>query len=112
MRRLTLLALLAFACGAVPAQAQTLSLGYHSGDTFKYSFHSTTKQTIVASGVSLPADVDISANDAVKVVSVDSAGAASIAVAARHFASNGTTGGVSTTTTGIPHIARSRKVGA
>ncbi len=112
MRRLTLLALLAFACGAVPAQAQTLSLGYHSGDTFKYSFHSTTKQTIVASGVSLPADVDISANEAVKVVSVDSAGSADIALTLGNFAIKSTTGGVSNTTTGIPDMTVDLKVGA
>ncbi len=96
MKRFALVAVLAIACGAVPAQAQTLALGYHTGDAYKYSFHSTTKQTIVAASVSLPADFDMSANEAVKVVSVDS----------------GTTGGVTNTTTGIPVTTMNLKVAA
>ncbi len=112
MKRFALVAVLAIACGAVPAQAQTLALGYHTGDAYKYSFHSTTKQTIVAASVSLPADFDMSANEAVKVVSVDSAGAADLALTLSNFAINSTTGGVTNTTTGIPVTTMNLKVAA
>jgi hypothetical protein len=102
MKRLTLVALFAFACGAVPAQAQTLSLGYHSGDTYKYSFHSTTKQTMGTSGMTVPADIEMSATETVKVKSVDSSGTADLAIALGNFTVKSTTAGVTNTTTGIP----------
>jgi hypothetical protein len=112
MKRFTLVAVFAIACGAVPAQAQTLALGYHTGDAYRYSFHSTTKQTIEAAGVTLPADVDMSASEAVKVVSVDSAGAADLALTLSNFTIKSTTGGVSNTTTGIPDTTMNIKVAA
>ncbi|MFI5061785.1 MAG: hypothetical protein ACHP7F_10075 [Actinomycetales bacterium] len=101
MKRLALVALFAFACGAVPAQAQTLSLGYHSGDTYKYSFHSTTKQTLGASGMTVPSEIDTSATETVKVKSVDSSGTADLAITVGNFNLKSTTGGVTNTTTGI-----------
>ncbi|MFI4978428.1 MAG: hypothetical protein ACHQC8_07140 [Solirubrobacterales bacterium] len=101
MKRLALVALFAFACGAVPAQAQTLSLGYHSGDTYKYSFHSTTKQTLGASGMTVPSEIDTSATETVKVKSVDSSGTADLAITLGNFNLKSTTGGVTNTTTGI-----------
>jgi hypothetical protein len=112
MKRFALVAVFAIACGAVPAQAQTLALGYHAGDAYKYTFHSTTKQTIVAAGVTLPADVDMSANEAVKVVSVDAAGAADLALTLSSFAIKSTTGGVSNTMTGVPDTTMDMKVAA
>jgi hypothetical protein len=100
MKRLTLLALFALACGAV--QAQALSLGYHAGDTYKYTYHSATKQTVVAAGVSLPADIELSANEAVSIKSVDSLGTADLAITLSNFAITSTTGGVTTTTPVLP----------
>jgi hypothetical protein len=76
VRRLVLVAFLAVACGAVPVQAKSLSLAFHSGDTYRYSFHSSTKQTIVAGGVTLPTDIEMTAGENVKVNSVDSTGMA------------------------------------
>jgi hypothetical protein len=102
MKRLTLVALFAFACGAVPAQAQTLSLGYHSGDTYKYSFHSTTKQTLGASGMAVPSQIDTSATETVKVKSVDSSGTADLAITLGNFNLKSATGSVTNTTTGLP----------
>jgi hypothetical protein len=103
MKRLSLLALFAFACGALPAQAQTLSLGYHSGDTFKYSFHSTTKQTIVAGGVTLPADIEMTATETVKIKSVDSSGTADLAITLSSFTVKSSTAGVTgPTSAGVP----------
>ena len=102
MKRLTLVALFAFACGAVPAQAQTLSLGYHTGDAYKYSFHSATKQTMGASGMTVPADIEISATETVKVKSVDSSGTADLAITLGNYNVKSTTAGVTNTTTGIP----------
>jgi hypothetical protein len=112
MKRLILVALFAFGCGAVPAQAQTLSLGYHSGDTFKYSFHSTTKQTMGASGMTVPADIEMTATETVKVKSVDSSGTADLAIALSSFNVKSTTAGVTNTTTGIPDTTLSVSVAA
>jgi hypothetical protein len=103
MRRLVLAAfLLVVACGAVPAQARALTLGFHSGDTYKYSFHSTTKQTISASGLTVPADIELTAGETVKVKSVSSAGVADLAIALSNVTVKSTTGTVKSTTTGIP----------
>jgi hypothetical protein len=112
MKGLTLLALFAFACGAVPAQAQTLSLGYHAGDTFKYSFHSTTKQTLGASGMTVPADIEMSATETIKVKSVDSSGTADLAVTLSNYDVKSTTAGVTNTTTGIPQTTLDISVAA
>jgi len=102
MKRLTLVALFAFACDAVPAQAQTLSLGYHSGDTFEYSFHSTSTQTMGTSGMTVPAGIEMSASETVKVKSVNSSGTADLAITLSNFNFKSTTAGVANTTTGIP----------
>ena len=99
MKRLALVALFAFACGAVPAQAQTLSLGYHTGDTYKYSFHSTNHQTISTSGMTIPADIEMSATETVKVVSVDSSGTADLGITLGNFNVKSPTAGVVTNTT-------------
>lgn len=102
MKRLILVALFAFACGAVPAQAQTLSLGYHSGDTFKYLFHSTIKQTLATSGMTVPADIEMSTTETVNVKSVDSSGTADLAITLGNYNVTSATAGVTSTTTGIP----------
>jgi hypothetical protein len=112
MKRLALVAVFAVGCGAITAQAQTLALGYHTGDTYNYSFHSTTTQTITAGSISLPADVEMSANEAVKVVSVDSAGTADLALTLSNFTIKSTAAGVSNTTTGLPGATNDLKVAA
>jgi hypothetical protein len=119
MRRLVLVAFLSVACGgatvacgAVPAQARTLSLAFHSGDTYKYSFHSTTKQTIVAIGTTIPTDIELTAGEAVKVNSVDSSGVADLTLTVSNFVIKSTTGGVTNTTTGMPATTMDVKVAA
>ncbi|MGA7913442.1 MAG: hypothetical protein WCC30_18090 [Candidatus Dormiibacterota bacterium] len=102
MRRLALVALVTLACGALPAHAQALSLAYQTGDTFKYTYHSTTRQTINAAGVTVPTNLDISTAESVTVKSVDSSGTADLSIALSNFTIKSTTGGVTkTTTTGI-----------
>lgn len=99
MRRLALVALVTLACGALPAHAQALSLAYKSGDIFKYSYHSTTAQTINAAGTTVHANLDMSTAESVTVKSVDSSGAADLSIALSNFTIKSTTGGVTTTTT-------------
>lgn len=101
MRRLALVALLTLACGALPAHAQTLSLAYKTGDTFKYAYHSTTRQTINTAGVTIPTNLDISTAESVTVKSVDSSGTADLSIALTNFTIKSTTSGVTNTTTGL-----------
>jgi hypothetical protein len=98
MKRLAVVALFAFACGAVPVQAQTLSLGYHTGDTYKYSFHSITKQTLVVSGKTVPEDIEISATEAVQVKSVDPSGTADLTITLGNFSFKSSAGVTSAST--------------
>jgi hypothetical protein len=112
MRRLTLVALFAMACGALPAHAQSLSLAYHPGDTFKYSFHSTAKQTMVSGGMTIPTEIEMSAGETFKVNSVDSSGVADLSLTLANFVIKSTTGGVSNTTSGIPDTSMDVKVAA
>ena len=112
MRRLVVVALLAVACGAVPVQAKSLSLAFHSGDSYKYAFHSTTKQTIGTSGMTIPTDIDLTAAETVKVNSVDSSGVADLTLTVSNFVSKGTAGGVTNTTNGMPAITTDVKVAA
>jgi len=112
VRRLVLVAFFAIACGAVPVQAKTLSLAYHSGDTYKYSFRSTTKQTIVAGGVTIPTDIELTAGEVLKVNSVDSTGVADLALTVSNFVFTSTTGGVTNTTTGMPATTMDVKIAA
>jgi hypothetical protein len=79
MRRLALVALVALACGS-SAQGQDLRLAYHTGDTYKYAIHSTANETIDAGIVTVPIQLDMSANQTVTVKSVDSSGTADISV--------------------------------
>lgn len=102
MRRIIAVALFAVACGSITVQAHTISLAFKAGDTYKYAFHSTSKQTISTSGVSVPADIDTKADEVVTVKSVDSSGTASLTVTLSNFKLTSTTGGVTNTTTGLP----------
>ena len=81
MRRLTAVSLLLLAaCGATTAQAQSLSLTYKSGDTYKYTIHSTANETIDAGAMTVPLKLDLTALETVKVNSVDSSGAADLSI--------------------------------
>ncbi|HKC19445.1 MAG TPA: hypothetical protein VKE27_07400 [Candidatus Dormibacteraeota bacterium] len=104
MKRLALLVFFFVAgCGSFAAQAQTISLAYKAGDTYKYSFHAVLKYTIAASGMSIPLDLDLSAKEAATVKSVDSDGTADMSVAISDLSvkisENGTTSTTNTTTT-------------
>lgn len=111
-RHLALIALVAVACGAAPAQAQTLSLAYRTGDSYKYSFHSTSKRTLVAGGVTIPTDIEITAAETVKVNSVDSAGVADLTLTLSNLTFKTTTAGISNTTSGMPDITTRTRVAA
>ncbi len=47
MRRLTLVALSAVACGAVPAHAQTVALAFHQGEVYKNSGNDQLERQLV-----------------------------------------------------------------
>ncbi len=105
MKRIALLgAIIALgACGSLgPAQPHTLSLAYKAGDTYKYRFHSSTKQTVTMSGESLPTQIDIAANESVKVNSVDGSGTADLSITFSDFTVKSVAAGVTNTTTGLP----------
>src|ERR1700694_4058942 len=112
VRRLVLAAFLVVACGAVPAQARTLSLAFHGGDTYKYAFHSTTKQTILMSGTTIPTNIELTAGEAVKVNSVDSSGVADLSLTVSNVTIKSTSAGVTTTTSGVPAMTLDVKIAA
>jgi hypothetical protein len=104
MRRLALVALFAFfavACGAVPVQAKSLTLAYHAGDTYRYTFHSITRQTMDAGGMTIPTEIETSAKETVKVKSVDPSGTADLAITLTNSVLKSTSGTITTTTTGL-----------
>ncbi len=112
MRRLALVALVALACGALPAHAQALSLAYKSGDTYKYKFHTSSAQTMVGSGLNIPTDVDMTAEETVTVKTVDSAGTADLSITLGNFVIKTTSGGITNTVTGIPDSTIDARVAA
>jgi hypothetical protein len=110
VRRLALVTLVALACGAVTAHAQTLSLAYHSGDTFKYTIHSVFKETLGATGTNVPIDIDVSARETVKVTSVDSSGASDLTITLSNTTVKTTSRGVTNTMTSTPDNSVEMKV--
>lgn len=116
MKRVTLLAAIFFAaaaCGSFgPAQPHTLSLAYKAGDTYKYKFHSSTKQTVTMSGEGLPTQIDVVANESVKVNSVDGSGAADLSITFSNFTVKSVAAGITNTTTGIPSNTTEVKIAA
>jgi hypothetical protein len=103
MKWLALLAVLVLAaCGSIGAQAHTLSLAYKAGDTYKYKFHATSKQTAGMSGISIPISLDMTAAESVTVKSVDSSSVADLSISLSDFTMKTVTGGVTNTTTGLP----------
>jgi len=80
MRRLAAIALVAVACGAVVAHAQTLSLAYAKGATYHYTLHTTSNLSTDMGTVSAPVKMDMTAKEAVTVNSVDSKGVADVSL--------------------------------
>ena len=112
MKRVALLAVfLVAACGSLGVQAQTLSLAYKSGDTYRYSLHMVFKYTIGAAGTSIPFNLDMSAKETVKVKSVDSSGTADLSINLTDMSIKTTTNGVSNTTTSTNPTTVEVKVG-
>ena len=104
--------LAAVACGAVPAQAQTLALAYRGGDTYLYSVHTVSNDSIGGPGGGTPFKFDITAHETVTVKAVDSSGTADLTVALSNIAMKSATGGVTNTTTGITLPIVEMKIGA
>lgn len=104
MKRIALLAVLVVAaCGSFGlAQPQTLSLAYKPGDTYKYKFHSTTKQTAGVGGMTIPIEFDLTARESVTVKSVDSSGLADLTITLSDVTFKSVAAGVTNTTTGTP----------
>lgn len=100
MKRLALLAFfLVAACGSIGTQAQTISLGYKAGDTYRYAFHAVLKYTIATSGLSIPLNMDLGAKEAITVKSVDSDGTADMSVVISDVSMKMTLNGTTNTTT-------------
>ena len=116
MKRLALIAASVFVlagCGAFgTASAHTLSLAYKAGDTYKYKLHASSKQTVTTSEISFPLNFDISADESIKVKSVDSSGTADLAITLSNLTMKSAMGGVSNTTTGVPAQTINVQVGA
>jgi hypothetical protein len=102
MRRLALVAVLTLACGALPAHAQTLSLAYKEGETYKYQFHATWTGEISLSGTHAPVNNELTALETATVQSVDSGGVADVSLALSNITMKSEFNGTSTSTTGIP----------
>jgi len=104
MKRLALLAaFFVAACGSFGvAQPHALSLAYKAGDTYKYKFHATSKQTANMTGMSVPIQLETSANETVTVKSVDSSGTADLTITLSDLTLKSVTGGITNTTTGMP----------
>ena len=104
MKRLALLAFfLVSACGTIgTVQAHTISLAFKPGDTYMYKYAATSKQTAGVNGMSVPVDLSTSADEAVTVKSVDSAGVADLTIALSNFSLKTVAAGVTNTTTGTP----------
>src|SRR5262245_39201318 len=102
MKRVALLAVFAVAaCGALGAQAHTLSLSYKAGDSFKYHFHATSKQTAEMQSMSIPITFDMTADETVKVRSVDGAGVADLTITLANLVVKTITSGITNTTSGM-----------
>lgn len=100
MKRAALLVFfLVAACGTFGVQAQSISLGYKTGQTFKYGFHVVMKYTVAASGMSIPLDMDLSAKQNVTVKSVDSSGTADLSVDINNVSIKMSMSGTTNTTT-------------
>ena len=100
-RWLAVVAFFAVACGATAAHAQTLTLAYHQGDAYKYGLHAVFNSEI-SGAVSTPIALDMTAQEAVTVVSVDSSGDADVSVTTSDLSVTSSMGTIKTTTSGLP----------
>ncbi|HYM96212.1 MAG TPA: hypothetical protein VET26_02835, partial [Candidatus Sulfotelmatobacter sp.] len=110
MRRLALVALFALSCGALPAHAQTLSLSYKAGDTYRYGIHTALLETLTAGVLSIPIDIEITAHETVKVTAVDAAGISDLTITISDTSVKTVSKGVTSTTTGLPDTSTEMKV--
>lgn len=103
MKRLAVLAFFLVAgCGPIGvAQAHVLALGFKAGDTYRYKFHSTSQQTAGIGGTTIPIELDTTANETVKVNSVDSSGVADLTLALSDYTLKTVSAGITNTTTGV-----------
>lgn len=101
MKRLAVLSFVVLAgCGSFgPTQPHTLSLAFKPGDTFKYHFHSTTRQTATTSGMTIPVTIETTADEAVKVESMTASGNAQLGITLSKLTVKSSMGGVTNTTT-------------
>lgn len=103
MKKLALVALLVAACGTLnTAQAHTLTLAFKGGDTYRYKFASTSKQTAAMSGMTVPIQLDATAGETVTVNSVDPSGVADLSISLSDFTLKSVAGGITNTTSGMP----------
>ena len=100
MKRIAVVALFAVACGV--AHAQTLSLAYKSGATYKYALHSTADEAMNMGAMAIPVKFELTAAETITVKSVDSAGNADLSISLTNLTMKSTTGTVTNTTTGMP----------
>jgi hypothetical protein len=94
------------------AHAQTLTLAYASGATYKYTLHATATETIDAGAATFPISFDLSAHETVTVKSVDSSGVADLSISLSNLTVKSTAGGVTNTTTGSPMPPIDMKIAA
>jgi hypothetical protein len=101
VKRLAIVAMfLVAACGSVAtAQAHSISLAYKAGESYKYALHFVLNYTIGIQGMTVPLALDMSAKEAVKVNSVDSAGVADIAITLTDVSAKTVVNGTTNTTT-------------
>ena len=101
MRRLVAVALVTIACGAAAAHAQTLSLSFAKGEVYHYTLHVTSNETIAFGAMTVPYHMDMTADEALTVESIDSSGVAhvSLTLSNVNLKMSTTTGGSSTSTT-------------
>ena len=111
-RQSALVALLAVACGAVPAHAQTVALAFHKGDVYKYSFHSVSIEDISTGAMAVPVSTDVSAKETVTIQAVDSGGVADLSLALSNLAITSKANGVTNTTSGLAEFSLAIKIAA
>lgn len=112
MRRLVPVLLVAFACGPLLAHAQTLAYTYKAGGTYKYTFHSSSTDTIDLGAMSIPVTLDLTAQESMSVNSVASNGTADLEISLSGVTLKTSANGVTNTTTGTPAITIDMKVSA
>jgi hypothetical protein len=112
VRRLALVVLVALACGSINAHAQTLSLAYHKGDTYKYKLHSTADEAMGEGGTQFSIKVDIKAMETVAVQSVDTQGTADMLIGLSNLTMQYAMNGVTNTTSGQAFPSIDLKVAA